>query len=238
MRARALAALLAAALAVAGAACQFTLLRGSGELLEQTRGLSDFDRLAASHAFEVEVRVGTEPAVTVTSDDNVIDHVTMHVSNGMLQLGLRPGFQVRSATLQAVVTVPGLEEVRASGASEVRLADPLAGERLRVRSSGASEIVGPVDVTELEVAASGASTIRLEGRAGTARLEASGASDLALAGLTVADARVQLSGASDGLVEVDGTLEAQLSGASSLAYTGSPTLTRESVTGASSLEAR
>jgi hypothetical protein len=223
-------------LALLAVGCQFTLIRGSGNLVEQSRELGEFNRIAVSHAFEVDVRIGEQPSVTVTADDNVIEHVTMTVSDGLLRLGLRPGFQVRQATLEATVTAPRLEEVRGSGAVDVRVNDTVVGERMRIHASGASDVTGRLEVSAVEVVASGASTVRLEGTADEADLEASGASQLELADLQTAQARARLSGASEGVVAVDDTLDVELSGASTLRYLGEPSITREALSGASSLE--
>jgi hypothetical protein len=54
-------------------------------------------------------------------------------------------------------------------------------------------------------------------------VDASGASTLGLAGLAVGDLGIQLSGASRADVQADGTIAAQVSGASRLTYRGTPT---------------
>ena len=63
----------------------------------------------------------------------------------------------------------------------------------------------------------------------------SGASRLALEGLSVGSLEVTLSGASSAQVTADDELSFDLSGASSLQYGGSPTITHQSVTGGSSV---
>jgi hypothetical protein len=68
---------------------------------------------------------------------------------------------------------------------------------------------------------------------GSAR--ASGASHLALERLEVDGLEVELSGASNAEVLVRRTISASLSGASSLRYLGSPTLTRQDTSGGSSI---
>ena len=90
-----------------------------------------------------------------------------------------------------------------------------------------------------QIQGSGSSRIRLQDPlAGEdLRLELSGASrlDLALEQLQVDALEVGLSGASNAEVWVRRTLSATLSGASSLRYRGSPTLTRQETSGGSSI---
>lgn len=236
MRPRAVRAVLVTVLAVTVAACQFGGIRGSGEIVEQTHEVDEFQRLEVGHSFDVEVVAGDEPSVRVEADDNVMEHVAARVSGDTLRVRLRPGFQVRDATLRATVTTPGLEEIHASGAARVRMDGVVDGGRLRVESSGASEIVARVEVAEVDVVSSGASTVRLDGSADTALLEASGSSDLALGELRTDATDARLSGASRADVRVDDTLEAALSGSSALTYHGDPTITEESISGVSRLE--
>jgi len=64
---------------------------------------------------------------------------------------------------------------------------------------------------------------------------ASGASRVKLADFSVADAKVNLSGASNATINASGRLDGDLSGASRLDYIGNPTLGRLSVTGGSTI---
>jgi hypothetical protein len=90
-------------------------------------------------------------------------------------------------------------------------------------------------VDRAEGTVSGASRLELTGTAGALEVDGSGASNLALAGLAVDDLDLQLSGASRADVRTDGTITAQLSGASSLTYLGTPDFTRRDTSGASTI---
>ncbi len=78
--------------------------------------------------------------------------------------------------------------------------------------------------------------MQLEGSAGDLVVDASGASLAKLADFTVDNASVNLSGASNGTVNLGGRLDADLSGASSLGYIGEPTMGDIVLTDASNLK--
>jgi len=82
---------------------------------------------------------------------------------------------------------------------------------------------------------SGASNMELEGDADDVRMDISGASRFLGEDFTVDDANLDLSGASSATINVQGTIDADLSGASSLYYIGSPTLGDIDVSGASKI---
>ena len=67
-------------------------------------------------------------------DDNLVGLLDIGVSGDTLRIGVESGTDVLDATLEAHVTVSSLDELRAAGASTVRLVDPLAGDTLGVRS--------------------------------------------------------------------------------------------------------
>ena len=82
---------------------------------------------------------------------------------------------------------------------------------------------------------SGASAVQLEGSANDIVVNASGASRVKLAAFSINNADFELSGASSGTVNLDGRLDANLSGASKLEYIGEPTMGNIHTSGGSSL---
>ena len=224
----------AAALVVVGAACD--TIAGSGNVVSRQIEVSAFSRLDVSGSFTATVSVGDAEAVTVRIDDNLVDELDVHVSGDTLHVGLRSGTSVTNATLEADVTVRSLSAIDVSGASDVTLTDPLTADAFSVVVSGASRLTGAVEVGDGRMELSGASDVELSGSATTFTVTLSGASSLIAGQLTIDQLEIDLSGASDGDVSVTGTLSAGASGASSLRYTGSPTIARSETSGASSIE--
>jgi hypothetical protein len=210
-------------------------LRGSGTVVSTDLPAASFSRIEVSSSFDVAVTIGEPAAVTIRVDDNVESYLDARVEGDTLHLGLRSEASISDATLSAAVTTPSLESVRSSGASRIHLAGPVAGDGLELDLSGASTLDGRVDLESLSATVSGASRVTLSGTAARLAATASGASRFELAALEVDDLRIDVSGASSAEVSVSRTLSAGASGASSLTYHGSPTLTRRDVSGGSSI---
>jgi hypothetical protein len=219
-------------LAIVASAC--TAVRGSGDVVTIEVPVDDFNRLAVSHSFDVNVSVGDEPSLTLRVDDNLESSLDVEVANDTLRIGLQPRTSVSNATLEADVTVTSLDAVEGSGAVSIDLGS-LAGSTLELQLSGASDLNGAVDFDNVTGVLSGASNISLSGRVATLDVDASGASDLALLDLEVDGLIVSLSGASSAEVSVNDSIRASLSGASSLRYRGDPDVTTIDVSGASSI---
>jgi hypothetical protein len=220
------------ALALAAAGC--SIVEGSGEVVTIDVPIDDFSRLVVTHSFEVNVTVGDEPSLTLRVDDNLEASLNVGVTDDTLRIGLEPRTSVSNATLEADVTVTSLDAIEGSGAVNVHLGT-LTGPTLELQLSGASELDGTVDFESMTGKISGASNVSLSGRSGTLDIEASGASDLSLLDLEVDLLTVRLSGASSAEASVNDSIEASLSGASSLRYRGDPDVSTLDVSGASSI---
>jgi hypothetical protein len=212
-------------------------LTGSGKLTSRTIDLSGVTSVVAGADFLVHVKTGAPAQAKVTMDDNLVDRIEAAVSGHELRLGLKPGSNVRNATLRAEVTVSRLERLAANGASHATLDSTVTGPALRLVAEGAGQIIGPVQVDRLEASESGASVLNLSGRAGSLHLESVGTSQLHGSELAVDNLDAALSGVSQATVTVNKTLAVTADGVSVLRYRGNPSITRQETSGVSSIVA-
>ena len=219
---------------------------------------SNFTRVEVLAPFEVEISRADIYRVFVTSNENLFDYIEVAKSGDTLRLRLKPFISFHQTTFQASITMPDLAALEISGASSVEIAgfqttsdvdiNVSGASRLNIMSlqasavtmevSGASRVSGFIKTEAADFKVSGASYIELNGSAEGANLEASGASSLRLQNFYILHASVNLSAASNGDIEVNGSLDVEVSGVSSLTFGGNPTLGRVEVSGASSLNRR
>jgi Putative auto-transporter adhesin, head GIN domain len=109
-----------------------------------------------------------------------------------------------------------------SSRSPVRWGD----QGLRLQLSGGSRVTADLGLDRADTTVSGGSHLQLTGAAEGLEADATGASDLELTGLSLQHLTVRLSGASHAKVQADQTIAAQVSGASSLTYLGTPRFTK------------
>jgi hypothetical protein len=214
-------------------------LVGSGNLDTEVYAFSDFTEVEIGSAFEFEVEQSGSYSINITADDNVMDYVQVSMDGQTLKIGLRTGLGIFlgpvSATLRASVTMPQLRQFTASGASHGTVSGFSSTEDLDFTVSGASTVTGDITARNVQFGISGASTIQLEGSANDIDANVSGASRLNLDDFTVNNVDVNFSGASSGTVNLNGRLDANLSGASTLWYIGEPTATDINTSGASTV---
>jgi hypothetical protein len=210
-------------------------LIGSGNLETEEYTFANFTRVEISSAFEFQIRQSSSYSINVTADDNVIDHVQISRDGQTLKIRVGGVPSFRRVTLKASVTMPQLDGLTVSGASSGTVSDFSSTEAVSIAVSGASRVTGDITAGDIGFDVSGASTIELEGSADNMVAVVSGASRSSLDDFTVNNANVNISGASTGTIDLDGRLDANVSGASTLLYVGDPVMGTINVSGASTL---
>ncbi len=213
---------------------------GSGRVMSREFDLRGFDRVEISNAFRVDIVQARSYGVTVRIDDNLAPHLRVEKQGDTLIIGLKPlrGFNIGRSTQEAEVRLPELRGVQASGASDASMIGFSGGREFEAELSGASTLEGEIEAGHLRLELSGASRGRLRGSAESIYIHASGASNLDLENLPVTDAEIELSGASEAQVVINGNLDLEASGASRLLFEGNPVLGRIELSGASSIKRR
>jgi hypothetical protein len=222
----------------------------------QTINLTNFNRIRIDSALSIQILKADTYNVRIHPDD--ISRVKIEKTGDTLRIGRR-GFDWMAPfhpRPYVSITMPELIELSISGAchselqgfesdrdftlklngaSQLEISRMAAGN-LKVDISGASNLTGDIKASGmLAFNISGASRVKLGGSANNMLMELSGASQARLAEMTLNDADVNFSGASSGQLNIKGKLDMNLSGASRLEYSGSPTLGRVQISGASNL---
>lgn len=222
-------------LVTACGASLFGAIEGSGELTSHDYPFEDFTNVEVSSAFQVTITESDDYSVSVTADDNILELIKVRMSDGTLTIDL-DAF-VTDVTLKAAITMPALDKLNVSGATQAQLSGFSSTESLSLEASGASAIIGDITAGDARLVISGASKIELEGTAAELVADVSGASHMLLREFRVTHADLVISGASDGVVNLTGRLDADLSGASRLTYIGEPTMGDINTSGAATLRA-
>lgn len=213
---------------------------GSGKLVTLEQTYRDFNRVEFSHAFQADVTQGESYSVVITIDDNLEQYLELSQDGDTLKIGLQPGvmLSLRNATMQARITMPELTGITGSGACRITVAGFESDQDLSIDVSGASTLRGQIDAGDVRANVSGASRLELTGQGEDGRITVSGASQANLSDFRMQNVDVEASGASRAEVYASGTLDAEASGASTVFYTGDPTLGRIQTSGASNVRAR
>lgn len=192
-------------------------VQGDGKAAAESRDLSDrFTRVEASGINGLQIQCGqSDEKVELKGESNILPLIETRVQDGVLHIGPRSGENFSSnQPIHVTLFMDNLDNLELSGSVDSQV-QGLHSDRLGLELSGSSKV-------------------KLEGTARQLDLDMSGASSASAMGLMVDDVRADMSGASKAFVAPQKSLEVDGSGASSVAYQGNPSVSKD-LSGAASL---
>ncbi len=208
---------------------------GDGNVLKETRIVGSFNSIEVSGAFDVVIKQGATEEVTVETDHNILPLVKTTVEGGTLKVDTRKPIN-HTTVLKVYVTVKDLKMIDISGAVNIHTDGVLTVPELSIDGSGASDAKMELAVQKLKLDCSGATKLKFSGTAVDVSMELSGASDIFGYDLAAENYDIEISGAGNAQISVSKKLHAEISGAGSVKYKGTPTEIDQSVSGAGSIK--
>jgi hypothetical protein len=201
-------------------------VRGSGEVVEENRGLSGVSQVGLAMPGTLYISIGSNEGLRIEAEDNLLEYIQTDVRGSQLRIETQRGINLQATRpINYYLTVASLEAVDISSSGDVEVKD-LESESFSasISSSGnllISNLVG--DSLQVKISSSGdLDILGGEVREQNIRLSSSGeyrARDLASTGVDV-----NLSSSGDATLRVSERLTGRLSSSGNLYYIGNPTL--------------
>jgi hypothetical protein len=138
--------------------------------------------------------------------------------------------------MKVYVTVKDLKKIDVSGAVDINTEGRITVPELSIDASGASDSKMEIAVQKLKLDCSGASKMKFSGSATNVSMDLSGASDIFGYDMLAETYDIDISGAGNAQINVSKRIRAEISGAGSIKYRGSPSEVDQSVSGAGSIK--
>jgi len=205
-------------------ACGVLPTQGSRNIILENRNVSGFSRLEVSGAGNVTIiQDGTE-ALTVETDNNVMQFITSRVNGGTLSIGLEfPGLRsVIPSRLNLTLHVKDLSSISSSGSWNV-VAASFKPANLDIATSGSAKVtINDLRVDKLTVDISGSGEMYFAGHANSQNVKISGSGTYKAGDLQTRDTSVEVSGSGNVTAWATTNLDANVSGMGTVSYYGSP----------------
>jgi hypothetical protein len=204
----------------------------------EPRTVSSFHAVHVSSAFSVIITQGNDESLAVSANDKEdVQHIKTVVENGILKIWLdEKGKWFKNHKLRAYISVKNLDELKASGACNIKIDGQISASSMKIDLSGASDLTGKLVVSgKMDIDLSGASDVDMSGSASEVTIDASGASNIKSYDFRSTVCSIDASGACDVHLTVDKEISAKLSGASSVSYKGTALIKDIKVSGSSSI---
>ncbi len=206
-------------------------VRGSGNVISQTRTVTDFNTIEINYPVELSVQQGASTSLTVEADDNLLPQLATRVSGSTLYIEDSQSDWTKRVNptrpVKIALTLKTLQRVDFPSAGTLRVGN-FQTDRLEISISGAGTVnLSDLTAQSLSVNLSGAGTITAGGSADTLSLDISGVGSFHGDDLASQTANVNISGAGSATVWVKNSLSASISGTGSVRYYGSPSVQRQ-----------
>jgi hypothetical protein len=191
-------------------------VRGSGNVITESRDVSGFNEIALLGSGSVVVEVNGSESLTVEAEDNIMPLLKTEVRNGRLELSVESSISP-TVEIKYTITAATLDRVSISGSGDVA-------------ATG-------IDAESFDVEISGSGRVEPTGTADTLTLRISGSGRYDGEGLAASVGDVRVSGSGDAVVYVTEDLDVDVSGSGSVKYIGEPSLTT-SISGSGDISQR
>lgn len=179
-------------------------VRGSGNVITDSRDVSGFNEIAVLGSANVVVEVSGSESLTVEAEDNIMPLLKTEVRNGRLELSVESSISP-TVEVKYTITAATLDGVSISGSGDVA-------------ATG-------IDAESFDVEISGSGKVEPAGIADTLTLSISGSGRYDGEGLAASVGDVRVSGSGDAVVYVTEDLDVDVSGSGSVEYIGDPSVT-------------
>jgi hypothetical protein len=199
------------------------MISGNGNVQKETRHPGTFTKVHSSGSADVVINSGSDYAVTVEDDDNLLPYMETVVKNGTLEIHYRDGVSVTNDHAKIYVSASTLSDITTSGTSNITMSDLLHNpDKISFHASGTGSIDGQVDAPAISVSLSGTGTVKLGGRTKDFDCRISGVGHADCGNLQSENTTVDVSGVGDAHVFASVHLKASVSGTGSVYYRGNP----------------
>lgn len=219
------AALITAAAAMA-AACGATRAADAGPATSRSFPVGHFSSIEVAGPYDVRVRTGGKPGVSVTGPQNILDRMVVEVDGGELRIHSKKDGMFRSmhwgehSPVTIEVSAPMLDGAAIAGSGDIAI-DRVKGAAFRgaVAGSGALSI-GAVAVDKLTLDIAGSGDIEAAGTSGEADYKIAGSGSVISPKVVSQTLTVSIAGSGDVAAHATGTAKISIMGSGDVNVTG------------------
>ena len=218
--------------------CSCQSITGSGNIITQTRSLSNFEGVKTSGSIDIEVMNDQNQTVKVEADDNILPYIITEVEDGILKVYYKPNISLQNTNAKVYVSALILKKLMVSGSGSITSKGTLKDtDRIEIKTSSSGDINALVDAPSIIAKVSGSGSITLQGRTKTFNGSTSSSGDLKCKNLLSENATVKVSGSGSAYVYASVHLDVKTSSSGDIYYSGNPNSPQIKTSGSGNVQA-
>ncbi|MGD9091593.1 MAG: head GIN domain-containing protein [Anaerolineales bacterium] len=201
-------------------------VRGSGNVVEETRTVSGVSGVELATLGRLFIEVGDTESLRIEAEDNLMEHFITEVRSGKLRIETENNIRLNpTEPVNYYLTVTGLDTIEISSSGDIQTPD-LEADRFSVTISSSGDLeMGVLNADSLDVNISSSGNLDIAGgQVQTLDVTISSSGNYTAQDLASVEADVRLSSSGSATIWVQDSLKANLSSSGDLRYRGNPTI--------------
>lgn len=215
--------------------CRFNCVKGSGNMVTDNRTAEPFTQIDISGGYNVVLKQDSSYSLSITADDNLMKYIETDVSGGKLHIHSKSNL-CSHKSLEIVIGVANLEELKASGAVDLSAQGKLNVKDLNLSFSGAAKVNLDLNAENVTTKGSGATELMLSGQASRHMVKLTGSGKINALDFVVGTYDLETTGAAECKINVLNELNVHTTGAADVQYRGNPAHVNTHKTGAADIK--
>lgn len=208
------------------------VINGSGEIIETTVEVPNFQNLQMVGSIDAEISSGNAFKVKIVGDDNLTEYVESKVKEGTLRVNFRKNVRIKNSHVKVVVTTPFLNKIESEGSGDITSDSLLANNRqMELKSAGSGNMKLQLNAPAIKVNGAGAGNFVLSGQTKDLECSIAGSGDVNSMDLKAENAKIKIAGSGNVKVFASVNLSANIAGSGNIVYYGNPSLSEVKVAG-------
>lgn len=201
-------------------------IKGNGNNITIERSTEEYDEVAVSGWFDVDLVDGTEGEITLQGEENLLEYILTEVKDGKLVIKTEKGVNLKTSgwksEIRITVPVVSIHSVSMSGSGDIVGKTKIKVDKFSTSMSGSGDITLDIDTGSLSASMSGSGDISLTGTTTDFDATVSGSGDIEAYGLNADNVNATVSGSADIQVTANKSIKARVSGSGDISYRGNP----------------
>ena len=201
-------------------------VNGNGKVVTIERSTGDYDAVAISGWFDVDLVDGNEGDVSLKGEENLLEHIITEVKDGKLVIKVEKGINLKPSSwkegIHISVPVESINAVSLSGSGDIVGKKTIKTTNFNTSMSGSGDITLDLDASSISASMSGSGDINLSGTTTDLNVNISGSGDIKAYELEADNVDANVSGSADIKVTANQRLKARVSGSGDIHYKGNP----------------
>jgi hypothetical protein len=198
-------------------------IKGNGNVITEKRTTAGYDQIEVSGFFDVFLVSGTEGAITIQAEENILPLIKVETVGNILKIYNQKNTNINTKK-GVILTVPfeQISFVSLSGSGDVVSKNTIISPTFNAKLSGSGDLTLDVKATNFESNLSGSGDVILTGSSDNFVSKTSGSGDVNAIDLVTKNANLTISGSGDIRVNCSESLFARVSGSGDIQYKGDP----------------